>query len=544
MKVPLFLALREIRRRPRGFAALTAISAAIFTTLTMILLSLNAAHRADVMPLKPENYHFTLYGLTPHEETLLRIKPWVLATYCDAETGGLNVRVVRSENARALDLVWDFFDELDLWQREAYKERYDGYYYGTMRDMWTFYGGRTIIEKGVWRISEKNTLLDGTTYEDFAIPWAKYLLIKSDYVQNISYNRKCVDGYVMRPEFFALISIFSLFLCGASVVMTSERYRRRFSELGALRSIGLKKRQLVQLNVLETLLASLAALPLGGLLSAVILRLYRAIFADILADGSIYLTLEEHLPLGAMGIIAVMMCVSSLAGALVVCRIFRDKTAIELIRREGTVRVSWVAKTSRRFEWAKNPRIYERLATSRTKLTLALSVAVTVIMMPLPLGFLTRAVEILTSFEGSDGELAELGFYTFEAAAMYVTSIAVIAISARSHTEERHGELGILRALGMNRRVIRGTVFPRAVRQILLCAVPAVLLFMRLTDTTPRTSSANRRYGIVIPEFLTELGLLSLGVVVLVAPPILAGVARSLARFRKRTVVDCIRENE
>ncbi len=543
MKVSFFFSLREIRRRPRGFLALVAVSAALLTTLIMMLLYLNADWRNDVMPLKESNYHFYIQDLDESEKGWINAQPWCLKVYnemrYDSEgtlkQNTLRVRVIWSENINALKYAREVFDRFDLWTSPTYVKRYNSYYESKL----------ALIRKEYLGLPEDTMLPHGMTIRQEAENQAKNKLLTED-VRNDRYMRAVINTYIIRPEFFTLLTVFALFLSGAMVILISERYRVRMAEFGALRSIGLKKRQLWYINGIDNIISSIVSIPIGIALAAGVVKLYSLVFADILADDSVYLKLEENLPIAATAIVAVMMAVASLAGCMLVCYLFRERTVMELLKKEGSVRVSWVAKTSPRFEKAKSSAIYETLASRRTKLTFILATAIIVIMMPLPLAYLIRSVETLTTASGDTSKLAEGIYYIFQAGVLFVTSMLVTYISSRSSTERRHGEFGILRSLGMNKRAIRRTAFRRAIKQIAFTCVPAVLLFMKVSDTTSysRTSSINRELDVNIPEFLAKVASESAGVALLITPPILLGVALSLLRFGRRSVIESIRDNE
>ena len=123
MKAAFYFAMREIRRRPRHFLATTVVSAAILMTLILNVMQMSAEWRNDVMPESPLNYHFTVKGITDEQKRWIRSQPWVQVCY-DVEryesngrkvNDTLHVRVIWSENNRAMRYALEVFDELNLW---------------------------------------------------------------------------------------------------------------------------------------------------------------------------------------------------------------------------------------------------------------------------------------------------------------------------------------------------------------------------------------------------------------------------------------------
>ena len=545
MKASFYFAMREIRRRPRHFIAQAIVSAAILTTLIMMLMQMNAEWRNDVMPERPDNYHFTLKGLTVHEKKWVRSQPWVQICY-DVERrvnkdetadDTLNVRVIWSENNQAMKYARDVFDELNLWEREPYKM----YYESTLsKEIATL--------KKSYSTKDENYLVDSnTTLLSRATNFAKNTFVQSDRVKNRSYCLSILNTYIMRPEFFILSNVLALFLGGVMMILQSESYRALMPEYGTLRSFGLKREQLFFINGIESLASSIAAIPLGAAVSLAAVQIYMSLNRDVLADDSIYLKLTENIPISVILIMSLMLAVVSLAGSMLVCYYYRKRSTMELLKKEGSVQVSFVAKTSPRFEKAKSARIYSSLQIRRTKLSFILMTAIIVIMMPLPLNLMQLAFTMLFRSDSLTPAIkAEFYYYLFQAVILFLTSVIVIYVASRSRADERHGEFAVLRSLGMNKKWIRKTAFPAVICQIALTVIPAVLLFLRVTDATvySSTSAANRIRHIDPVEFAKIFTSDALGIILLIAPAMLLGMAFSLVRFNRRSIVESIRENE
>lgn len=545
MKASFYFAMREIRRRPRHFIAQTIVSAAILTTLIMMLMQMNAEWRNDVMPERPDNYHFTLKGLTESEKRIVRSKPWVMVCYdvtryvSNGETvdDTLNVRLVWSENLNSTSRAWELFDEFNLWEREIYKASYQR----ELKDRIEILFSNHITTDLNYPVDKGETLLQRAT------SIAQHNFLRSNKVKNNSYCQKVIDSYIIRPEFFILSNMLALFLGGVMMILQSESYRALMPEYGTLRSFGLRREQLFFINGIESLASSIAAIPLGAAVSLAAVQIYMSLNRDVLADDSIYLKLTENIPISVILIMSLMLAVVSLAGSMLVCYYYRKRSTMELLKKEGSVQVSFVAKTSPRFEKAKSARIYSSLQIRRTKLSFILMTAIIVIMMPLPLNLMQLAFTMLFRSDSLTPAIkAEFYYYLFQAVILFLTSVIVIYVASRSRADERHGEFAVLRSLGMNRKWIRKTAFPAVICQIALTVIPAVLLYLRVTDATvySSTSAANRFRHIDPVEFAKIFTSDALGIILLIAPAMLLGMAFSLVRFNRRSIVESIRENE
>lgn len=247
MKASFYFAMREIRRRPRHFIAQTIVSAAILTTLIMMLMQMNAEWRNDVMPERPDNYHFTLKGLTESEKRIVRSKPWVMVCYdvtryvSNGETvdDTLNVRLVWSENLNSTSRAWELFDEFNLWEREIYKASYQR----ELKDRIEILFSNHITTDLNYPVDKGETLLQRAT------SIAQHNFLRSNKVKNNSYCQKVIDSYIIRPEFFILSNMLALFLGGVMMILQSESYRALMPEYGTLRSFGLRREQLDRKSV-------------------------------------------------------------------------------------------------------------------------------------------------------------------------------------------------------------------------------------------------------------------------------------------------------
>lgn len=545
MKASFFFAMREIRRRPRHFLATTVVSAAILMTLILNVMQMSAEWRNDVMPEAPLNYHFTVKGITDEQKRWIRSQPWVQVCY-DVEryeNGGqtvddtLHVRVIWSENNRAIKHARDVFEELDLWESPIYAAKYNSFVNENIRNL--KYSYRT--DSLNYPVSRGETLL----YR--AQSMAKTSLVQSDRVKNRTYCNKIMNSYIMRPEFFVLSNLLACFLGGVMMILQSENYRSLMPEYGTLRSYGLRKEQIFFINGFESLASSIAAIPLGGIVSVVAVEVYLSLNKNILADDSVFLKITESVPISVILIMSLILAVVALLGTMLVCWYYRNRSTMQLLKKEGSVQVSFVAKTSPRFEKAKSARIYSSLQIKRTRMSFFLLVAIIAIMMPLPLNLLRVAFLPVFNGDGMSPEThAEVYYYIFQAIVMFVTSVIVIYVAARSRADDRHGEFAVLRSLGMNKPMIRKTAFPAVIWQIAITVIPAVGLFAYLTDQSLYSSSSavHSVRRLTMTEFVGNFASDSLGVILLIAPPMLLGMAFSLLRFNRRSIIESIRENE
>lgn len=545
MKAAFYFAISELRRRPRHFFAQTIVSAAILTTLVMMLLYMNTNWRNQVMPEKPQNYHFTVKGLTEYEKKQIRAKPYVLVCY-DVEryissnetvNDTLRVRVIWSENNNAIKYAWEIFDELELWEREVYKGSYNSTLQSVIYE----------LKKTYFTDNEYFLIDSNTTLRSRAEAIAKQRFVSSKTVRNSSYCNSIMNSYTMQPGFLMLTSLIALFLGGVIMILQSENYRALMPEYGSLRSFGLKKIQLFYINAIQTIAASIAAIPIGSVAAVITVKIYLLVNKDILTDDSIYFKLTENIPISVILVMSLILLIVSVLGSILVCRYYRDRSTMQLLKREGSVQVSFVAKTSPRFERARAIGIYSSLQIRRTRTAFILLTAIIAIMMPLPTSFMMQAGKVLfNSDEISNADTAMGMYFLFQSIILFITSVVVIYIAARSRAEDRHGELAILRSLGTNKKQLRRVVYPSVVWQTLITIIPAFAIYSYLTDelTYYPTSNPNRMRHLSLIEFSKIFSSNALGIVLLVAPPLLLGTALSLLRFHRHSVIESIRENE
>ena len=289
----MWYALRDVRRRPKQFLSLVAVSAAILTVVILSVLWEAALWREDVMPLKEHNYHFSFYNLSEADKDYLRAQPWVLATYdkySDSEHtintpfgNYFCVRVTWENNAKAISLARQVFIERGIIENEAYAKLYENEYntvYGRLLDAWL---GATVKDGiTIEQMSENNALT--------------FMLDK--YIVNRSYTLNCINGYAMQAGFLMRTFLLMLFLSGAILVMTLETYRANFREYGALRALGFRNEQLLFVHLCRSLLVSAAAVPTAAAVTYGAVQLYYLIPAPLRAEaGNVYFTIADFIPI-------------------------------------------------------------------------------------------------------------------------------------------------------------------------------------------------------------------------------------------------------
>ncbi len=535
MKVSFYFAFRELRRRPRRVVSMLLVAAAILTALNMLLFYLEADWRAQVMPDNPNNYHFTVKDHTDAQRRYIVSQPWVQAWYEEDvndrygtyQYSQLKIRVdwenVLSSNA----LAWEIFDHFDLWHSDFYEQSFESVKSSierTMRASWGF-----------------DTHRNGKTFEQWLEQNTEQSFLRN-YVQNTRFTRLTINSYIIRPEFAMYMGMFSLFLGSTMAILFWEQYRQNLAEFGTMRAYGMKKRQIVFINCIETFVINLAAIPVSWLITAAVVWIY-SLATNHLDDGSVYLTLGEYLPLGAMAIVALMMLAVALLGCIGICLLYRNYTVMELLRGIEAHRISFVSKTSPRFESANGLAIYDRLYITRTRASFLLGALILAMMLPLPLLFFTIVVNFVGG-EPTGGDVLIVIYHIVQTILLFITAITVTFVSTRQAADTRTHEFAVLRALGANRRRVKITAFTQAVLQSIITTVLAAIFFINMSDTTQTVSSLPIARNINFFALILQILLYAIGAAILILPPTLGGVAASLRRFFKRSTIANLRETE
>ncbi|MBQ8508854.1 MAG: ABC transporter permease [Clostridia bacterium] len=525
MKVSLYFALRELKRRPRRALSLIAVSAAILTTLIMMLLYFEADWRARVMPDHEENYHFRLYNLTEREKKQIAARPWVQATYEIWRDTTRHPSYACEFRVRVRwDYLWEYgelalslMNEYDIWEREPYLSQYGSTYDSVYRSM--AYGS---LSRGSGAMTREELAESSTKLKIF-----------SDSVKNLSFVSDTITTFAIRPEFMAYLSMLSLFLGATMAIILNENYRRDLPEYGALRALGMRRNQILAINLIESAILSIIAVPLSTLLTVVIVKLYNRFTAGMNTDG-VYYTLLDSIPMGEIVILSLLMTVTSLIGTLAVALIYRNRPVMEMMRGSGAYQVSWVAKTSPKFEKSPDCRVYNRLYITRTRRSFALRTAVVAIMLPLPIYYFSAIVNLL-----GEGGLA-LTYHLLQALILLATSVTVIYVSSRGDTDLRGTEFAIFRALGMSKKGVRRIASPAVWLQAAIACAASILLYIELSDTTQGISS------LPVPRHLTLAAVIMPlpAIAALVLPPLIGGMRASLRHIFKRSIIENIREME
>ncbi|MGM9653629.1 MAG: FtsX-like permease family protein [Eubacteriales bacterium] len=540
MKVSLWYVLREFRRRPKRFLSLTAVSAAVMSVMILLVLWMEAEWRADVMPEKPNNYHFSFYNLTEADKNYIRSQDWVQATYDiyssdpdipAAYVNSFRVRVTWDHVGDAVALARSVMLRRGLFEREPYAELYRREY----QDQY-----EKFLEK--WNGQTQN---GGTTIEEASAINARSFLLRYGGIKNKYFISKTQNSYIMQPAFFSTLLMFALFFSGATTILILETYRSCFREYGSLRALGCRKSQLFVINLLETLGVNLAAIPIAILFTAGAVQLYYRLTAPYAAAAQdAYFTITDYVPVRTLLVLSGYLIFAALLGALLVCWLYRDKTIMSLLRGEGTFTVSFVSKTSSRFEKARGVGAYSRLYAFRARSTLIRYAVIVAIMMPLPMYYLLVGIFMLTGMN-TPSDIVQGVYILFQAVAVLATTLCVTYAASRMSARSRAPELAVLRALGANHQTIRRVTYPTATMQGAAILLLATFINLTISNTfVTETYVASREGAQSAAAVLAELLMSVLSAACFVLPSVYSGLITFLHGFFCRPILTSIREPE
>lgn len=537
MKVSLWYVLREFRRRPRRWLSLSLVSAAVMTVMVLMVLWMEAEWRADVMPDHKENYHFSFYNLTEADKKYISRQDWVQASYDlytpvrqEAYTNEFRVRVTWDHTADAVSLVRQVMLQRGLFEREPYAAAYQKEYERQYNQFVHEWMGMT----------ERNGI---TAAEAAAINARSYILRSR--VNNTSFLQKTQNSYTMQPSFFSFLFMLALFLGAATTILTLETYRSSFSDFGTLRALGMNRRQIFCVNLLESLGVALAAIPSAILLTVGAVQLYYRLSAPYAESaGEVYFTIAHYVPLSTLALICLYLIAAALLGTLLVCWIYRTKSILSLLRSIGTFTVSFVSKTSTFFEHSHGVTGYSRLYGIRARASLLRYTAVIAIMLPLPMYYTIAAAGVIGMMD-TPSHIVQGIYILFQAAAIMITALCVTWSASRMAARSRTTELGISRALGADRTAIRRITYPTAAAQSLLMLALAMGVNLFINGLFSTGNYINSTAGAVsVGEFFLQILLYSISAAVFVFPSTYGGLITFFTGFFRRPIMESIRVYE
>ena len=535
MKAIRYFLLRDIRTRPLQFLSSVLVAMSAITALMLMLLYTEAAWRARVMPDHDQNYHFTVKNLSYSEKNEIANQPWAQACYEILEyddDGNLirddfRIRVTWDEVWRWGDRAWEIFDKYDMWDNRAYRSAYE-------------YNYDYILEKLQKRYYNAEVVNGQPITTSAELATKREIILKCG---NTAFISDTINAYTFQPEFFGNLTVFGMFLAAVMAILSSERYKRQMREYGTLRALGLRRRQLIALHCTHTALSSVCAIPLAAGFTWGIVELYLRLMGDLVHADPAAMTLTASIPLPIIGWCSLWMTVLSTVGSLVVCLLYRKFPVIALLRGEGTFQVSFVSKTSPAFEDSPDLSVYNRLYLLRTRKSQIFSVAVIVIMMPLPLMYMGFLIDDVFELQYTDALVSFL-YNLFQAIFIFITSVTVTVLASAGMTDERHAEFGIFRALGITRKRLSDAVNAQSALRAIIVAVFAVVIFVIVTDSRLQSSAVTAPMEDTLPVFLAKCLLDLIGTAVFVFPSVFGGMRLSLRRFFRRPIIDALRDTK
>ncbi len=537
VKVSLWYVLREFRSRPKRFLSLVAVSAAILSVMILVVLWEEAAWRADVMPAREENYHFSFYNLTEADKTFIKRQAWVKETYDlyrsaedPAYANTFRVRVREEYWSNAIGCAREILISRNLLNRAPYKEIYGTEYKSQYKKLFDRWYGMTV----------KN----GVRIEDAAALNARnFVLIQ--YVQNTGYTMRTQNGYIMQPGFLSFLFVLALFLGSAILILALEMYRSNFREYGSLRALGLRKEQIFFINLWESLFINAAAIPVAGLGTYGAVRLYYLLTDEYTAQANdVYFTITNYVPMPVLALLALYLLATALGSTALCCFMYRKSSIMSLLRGENTFKIPFVAKTSPQFETARDIRVYGRLYGVRARATLTRFTLIVAIMLPLPTSYLMQGVGMLTMLD-TPSHIVEAIYSAFQIAAVLITTLSVTYSASRMLAQSRAGELAVIRALGGSRRHIRLVTYPTAAAQagvILLLSLFVNAFISKIFSTGNYIGSTEGARA--ISELVSVVIVYAVSTAFFVIPSAFSGLLTFLFGFFRRPIITSIRETE
>jgi len=537
LKVSLWYVLRELKRRPGRFLSLAAVSAAVMCVMILVILWNEAQWRSEVMPEHEWNYHLRFYNLSEADKRWILSQPWTQKTYdiwrnteAEAYANEFRVRVTWDRVPDVMSVAGTVMLQRGLYEREpyafSYQRQYEKSYESTVRK---WYGA-----------TEHN----GLKAEDMAHVNARIIVLRN-MVQNASFIRKTQNGHMMQPGNLFLLSLIALFLGAATTILILETYRLSFAEFGSLRALGFTGRQIFTVNLIETGFVNLCAIPLAVLLSYGAVRLYCLIVKPYVAEaGTVWFSLTHYIPFSILAGLILYLIFASLLGTAFVCWLYRNKSVMSLLRGEGSFTVSFVSKTSDRFENEHGMGIYNRLYTLRARRTLIRYTVVTALLLPLPLYYMVLGEMMLPTMDSPEAIVKGI-YILFQIAAVLITSLCVSCSASRMCARARTGELAIIRSLGADKRMIRKISFSVATMQGIAVLVLALTVYMFLSGGfSTGYAVGSTEDAVSLGEFV-GLPLLYMGSAALfVLPSVYSGVLWFLIGFFRRPIIASIRHKE
>lgn len=523
IKSAFFLSVRELTGRKRETFVTVSITTAVLLALIMLMMFLEAQWRDEVMPENSDNYHFYIQSLSASEKQWIREQPFVQCTY---DMGNeFRVRVTWEYASSSLECCWKIFDHFDLWSRSPYAEPYRINYESLVikyNDLW--YGAK---QKNGYTIAEMSAI--GARSE------------MRFYVRNRHFCILTGTNYIVRPDNMLLVMLFALFLGMAVTLIYSEKYRRGLVRYGTLRAIGFEKWQIFAVFIFSAVMTAVISLIPASVLAFIVVKAF--VLLSSLFEKDTFFTLLGYVPVSNILLSFCALLIAVIAGAITVCARYSNQEITDLLHARAVNTVSYVEKTSDRFEKAENAQLYPKLYSSRRRKSMLINSLIAIIMIPLPVYYILRC--FILAFGEDNFSKLQLAYFIFQTLILALTAAGVIIMSALYRLRGRRRELSTLRALGMTVDDVKSIIRYGELRQARTSAffsgllLAAVIVMMKISMSS--MSGHAIVYAAAAVAFGTVLTPLTYGVILL---PQLLGIRLGCSAVSSDNITDSIREVE
>ena len=356
-------AVKEIKKRPLDFLPILLSALGVFILIFNMIIYFESQRVTNISYYRLD-FEIKLYEMPHNSIAYIESLPYVKSVKSVTDEINSNTLYIafnppHNESANAIFKAFDrLIDDINLRQYP--------YYQTWERDIGGF---------------NRNT---------FKMPYNRWF--------NAFYIDALLENPMFSPPMLVLMFTSSILMSAVMILVFSLKLKKNINEYAMLRSLGMTTFDIMKINMFQGMGILLLSTPIAFVTSAVTMKLVCEASHNLYPEVRDNTPLIYNLPVQYIIIAVLIITAVSSVSLLLVCKLYNRKTIVGLISGAELLKISFVEKSSDKFEKARDFSHYGKLYRKRTRKSLLSTNIAYVAMLIFPLIFVYAIFWFLNNY--------------------------------------------------------------------------------------------------------------------------------------------------
>lgn len=334
MDFALKYALKEIKKRPLEFLPILLTSFGVLILLFNLIIYNESRRVTDIAYYKLD-FEIKLYEMP--KESIARVEALEYVK-----------KVKAAEKKGAADSYTLYIELTPQYNKDVFK------IYAAF--------DKLIADINLWRYPYYEEAGYKEYYEEFGIKDMMF-----DQWFNERYIQALIYDPVISPAMLTIISAGAVLMAAVMTLVFSLKLKKSISEYAMLRALGMTSFDIMKINMFQGIGIMLLCVPPAFAASAGVMKAVCEASQNLFPELKDNTALTYIVPVKYMFTAALVLALVSGIALILAVRMYNKKTVVELINGAGQIKISFVEKSSDKFERAEDFSYYGRIYGKRTR---------------------------------------------------------------------------------------------------------------------------------------------------------------------------------